>query len=135
MSIALSEKEKAQRGKKENGTVCKCFCSSVTQEINCCRGEKKRKKQALNIQSRREPIKALHCFEEQPLFLSLFPLLLISSDNSRHANSLGSSRIISLQTAAEKIEIISLSLMEPPIATANKTSPVGSARAQPQGAA
>lgn len=80
---------------------------------------------SLNIQTRREPIKALPFFEKQPLFLNLFPLLLISSDNSRNANSLGSSRIISLQTAAEKIEIISLSLIEPMIATANNTSPAG----------
>jgi len=79
----------------------------------------------LNIQSRTEPIKALHFFEKQPLFLSPFPLLLISSDNYPNVNSLGSSRIISLQTAAEKIEIISLSLIEPVIATANNTSPAG----------
>lgn len=80
-------------------------------------------KGSLNIQSRREPIKALHFFEKQPLFLSPFPLLLISADNSGNANSLGSSRIISLQTAAEKIEIISLLLIEPMIVTANNTSP------------
>lgn len=79
----------------------------------------------MNIQSRREPIKALHLLETQPLFRNPFPLLLISSDNSRNANSLGSSRIISIQTAAEKIEIISLSLIEPVIASANNASAAG----------
>lgn len=107
-------------GKKENGIVCNCFCSSITQEINCCRGEKKRKKLSLNLQSRIEPIKALHCFERQPPLLSLFPLLLISPDNSQNTNSSASSRVISLQTTAEKIEIISLWLVEPRIEVPTK---------------
>lgn len=60
--------------------------------------------------------------ETQPLFLSPLSLLLISSDNSHSANSLGSSRIISLQTAAEETEIISSWLIEPVIASARDSS-------------
>lgn len=77
---------------------------------------------SLNIQSRQKPIRALSFPKTQPLFLSPLSLLLISSDNSHSANSLVSSRIISLQTAAEEIEIISSWLIEPMIASTRDTS-------------
>lgn len=57
------------------------------------------------------------------LFLSPFPLLLISSDSFHNANSLGASTIISLETAAEKIEVVPLWWIEPHSGPANIKSP------------
>lgn len=110
---------------KEVGTVCNCFCSSITQEIKCYikRGLWTSKEEKYS-KRRCVPLNAAHRVRAAPL-PSPFPLFLISSDIFHNANSLGTSMIIWLEAAAEIIELNLLSLIEPIITTTNNKSPAG----------